>query len=451
VSRRAGTALEAGRQVARPEPAAHVHHRDPWRTRLEHREQRRDPADTRAVADARRRGDDRLGRGAARLFVPLSCRRHPAGRSATVGSIITARARIAGSPGVHPVRVLPPFVAAVLSWLASEGAGFSVAPVALYRESRRVMGTLCEVQAYHADADTARQAISRALDEMQRVDRLLTNYQPASELSSMNNRASKAPFRASRELYDFVKRCRGYFDDTLGTFDPTLGPVVRAWGFFTPHPATPTPQDAAAAKARSGFDNVRLDDDARSVSYTVEGLELDPGGIGKGYAADRAVAVLRQSGIVSALVSAGGSTLYAMGHPPNREGWEVAVRDPSTPASFLRWVTLRDRSLSTSGVSEKSIQADGHTYGHIFDPRTGDPVENMCQVTLLADTATDSDALTKAAFILPRESLVNLFAARGTVHVLRVEGACASRSAIWTTPWSAGVFRESAAKTAAEK
>ena len=274
---------------------------------------------------------------------------------------------------------------------------------------------------------------------MERIDALLSNYRPDSELSRMNAAAAKAPFRASPELYAFVRRSRAYFDETLGTFDPTIGPVVRAWGFFTPRPAQPTAAEAAAAKARSGFDKVTLDDGARSIAYGVAGLEFDPGGIGKGYAADRAARVLRQAGISAALVSAGGSTLYALGHPPGRDGWKIAVRDPSSPATSLRYVTLRDNAVSTSGVSGKSVEADGHRYAHIIDPRTKEPIEGMCQVSVVAPDATDSDALTKAAFVLSREALVTLLSRHTGVHAPRIEGPCRAGS-VWETPWSAGVF-----------
>ncbi|MFB3855090.1 MAG: FAD:protein FMN transferase [Vicinamibacterales bacterium] len=306
------------------------------------------------------------------------------------------------------------------------------------------MGTVAEIQAYHPDREAAESAIRAALDEMQRVEGLLSNYSPDSELSRMNKTAARAPFAASGEMFDFVKRCRAFFDLTLGTFDPTVGPLVRAWGFHGGRPAPPSAEDAAAAKARSGFDKVRLDEAARTVSYTVEGVELDPGGIGKGYAADRASAVLRRSGITSALVSAGGSTLYAMGRPPGREGWRVGIRDPAAPGAFLRFVTLRDQALSTSGVTEKYAMAGGRRYGHIIDPRTGEPGEAVCQVTLVTADATDSDALTKAAFLLPRETLVELFGKTADVHVFRVEGPCGDGSETWTTPWSRGVFHDAA-------
>lgn len=310
-----------------------------------------------------------------------------------------------------------------------------------YRQSRRIMGTAVEIQAYHSNQRAVERAVTAALDEMDRVDRLLSNYRADSELSRMNHSAAKTPFSASIELYDFVRRCRSFFDETSGTFDPTVGPLVRAWGFFTSDPERPSPGEAAAAKTRSGFDKVRLDDATRLVSYAVEGVELDPGGIGKGYAVDRAAAVLRGAGITSALISAGGSTIYGLGHPPDREGWTVGVRDPAGASPFLRTVTLRDAAISTSGMSEKFVVVDGKRYGHIIDPRTGEPAEAMCQVTVVTPSATDSDALTKAAFLLPRESLVPMGSRRSGLHMLRIEGQCSDSPVIWITPWSNGIFQ----------
>lgn len=311
------------------------------------------------------------------------------------------------------------------------------------RSTRRIMGTFCEVQVYHAEAEVAIRAIAAALDEMQRVERLLSNYDPNSELSLMNRGAATMPFRASEELFAFVKRSRDYFTETAGTFDPTVGPLVRAWGFFSSSPARPTDAAVASAQARSGFDKVRLDGAARMVSYAEPGLEFDPGGIGKGYAVEMAVRTLRRAGITSAMVSAGGSTIYAIGHPPGRKAWRLGIGDPATVERPIRYVLLRDAAVSTSGVSRKSVEDGGHRYSHVFDPRTGQPVEGMCQVSIVTPNPTDSDALTKAAFILGREAVLDLFRARGrTTHVMRVEGACEADRQIWTTPWSADVFVE---------
>jgi FAD:protein FMN transferase len=310
----------------------------------------------------------------------------------------------------------------------------------LHHASRPVMGTLCEVSVYDADARRASDAMMRALDEMSRVDRLLSNYQPDSELSVMNREAGKAPFHASEELFTFVVTSRAYFDATRGAFDPTVGPLVRAWGFLTRQPARPPPAAIAEARAKSGFDKVRLDPAAHTVFYTVAGLEFDPGGIGKGYAADRAVDVLRRAGVTSALVSAGGSTLNAVGHPPDRPGWRIAIKNPLDPARPYAYVDLRDGSLSTSGMSEAFVEDGSRRLAHIFDPRRGEPVEHMCQATVVAPTGTASDALSKPAFILARGDVERVFRGIANAHVLRVEADCGRASIVWTTPGSSRTF-----------
>ena len=312
---------------------------------------------------------------------------------------------------------------------------------ALRRESRRLMGTLFEIQAYEGDEARFARAAGLAFDEMARVDRLLTNYDPASELSRMNRLAPRGPAHVPVELYAFVRESRDYYDATLHAFDPTVGPLVRAWGFFTSHPAQPDAAAIERAKGQSGFDKVRLDNESRTVSYTVAGLEFDPGGIGKGYAVDHAIAILRDEGLTSALVSAGGSTLYAIGRTPEHDGWRVAIKNPLNPEKPFGYVLLRDASLSTSGVSEKSVVAGTHRYAHIFDPRTGEPMEGMCQATVVAPTATQSDALSKPAFILSEDDVTRVIRRFRDVHALRVEGECGEKAVIWKTPWSEGVFQ----------
>jgi thiamine biosynthesis lipoprotein len=119
----------------------------------------------------------------------------------------------------------------------------------------------------------------------------------------------------------------------------------------------------------------------------------------------------------------------------------VAVRDPARPAAALRHVYLRDGALSTSGSSQRFVDVDGRRYTHIIDPRTGTPAEGGCQVTVTAPTATDSDAFTKPAFLLPRDEVAKLFSGRDGVHVLRIDGTCAPGGEVWTTAWSNDVFR----------
>jgi thiamine biosynthesis lipoprotein len=143
-----------------------------------------------------------------------------------------------------------------------------------------------------------------------------------------------------------------------------------------------------------------LDPTSRTVRFTAPGVELDPGGIGKGYAVDRVVRVLRESGITSALVDAGASTIRALGAPPGKEGWPVQIPRPKNRQQSVSTVFLRDNSLSTSGNYEKFFKLNGRLYCHIMDPRTGEPVQNMLQTTVIAPQAVDSDALSTAMFVM---------------------------------------------------
>ena len=372
----------------------------------------------------------------------ISCRTKTGGCVPPVARTSMARKPISCNRSKEKAHVpaLHILIRAFVAWsLLGLGIAAPAAP-SLHKRARKIMGTFCEVQIYDSDSSRAEKAIAAALDEMQRVDRLLSNYSADSELSAINREASRSPVRASQELYRFIKRCRDFHHETMGAFDPTVGPLVRAWGFFSSHPSRPLDPDIDAARSKSGFDKVVLEDRGNTVYYTVAGLEIDPGGIGKGYAVDRAVEVLKKRKIRSALVSAGGSTLYAVGSPPDSDFWRIAVRNPANAEQPFATVLLRDNSVSTSGVSEKSVQIGGHRYSHIFDPRTGEPVEGVCQVSVVAKTATESDALTKAAFILSRESVTQMLKKKRGTHALKVDGGCDAPDSTWITPWSSVVF-----------
>lgn len=302
------------------------------------------------------------------------------------------------------------------------------------------MGTLWEVRLYHDDAALARRAATEALNEIARVERLLSVHDPASELSRLNREAGRGPVVVSPELFVFLRRCREYVQATGGTFDPAVGPLVRAWGFLDGHPVVPSPDAVAEARARSGWGHITLNDARLEVSVDVPGVEIDPGGIGKGYAVDRAVAVLTSAGVRAALVSAGGSTVAAIGGPPGRAAWTVAIASPVDPDRPLATVALHDAALSTSGTLYRAVQVGTRRYGHIIDPRTGQPADGVCQATVVAPGATESEALTKAALLLGRDELQARLRPRPGVHALRLEGPCRSDAVVWHTPWSSAVF-----------
>ena len=167
----------------------------------------------------------------------------------------------------------------------------------------------------------------------------------------------------------------------------------------------PSDAELKALRGTVGWEKVRLNAADRSVSFTTHrAMDLDPGSIGKGFAVESAAKLLREAGVRSALISAGGSTVYAIGAPPGETGWPVKVEDPRYAGVFAATVYLKDTSLSSGACTQKFFIKDGHRYCHIFNPQTMRPVEGVLQTTVISPSATDSDALSTVVFVLPPEA-----------------------------------------------
>jgi thiamine biosynthesis lipoprotein len=264
------------------------------------------------------------------------------------------------------------------------------------------MGSVFSVVAYGETAERVQAAIAQALDEAARLDSLLSNYKPHSEWSEMNRAAADRPVRVSRELFELLQACIGFSRESEGTFDISVGPLMKVWGFYkgTGHMANRTELNHALQFV--GYQNILLDRTTLTVRFAKKGVELDPGGIGKGYAVDRMVDILRQDGIRSAFISAGGSSIYALGAPPGENGWPIKLNDGRGSNLPAATVCLRDQSLSTSGSYEKFFIAGGKRWSHIMDPRTGNPAAGMLSVSVIAPRTIDSEAWAKPYFILGR-------------------------------------------------
>jgi FAD:protein FMN transferase len=267
-------------------------------------------------------------------------------------------------------------------------------------QNDEAMGATFSVVLYGSDRLQMEKAAEAAFDEVHRLDRLLSNYKQDSEWSEVNRTAGVGPVRLSAELFQLLSDCLKYSRESDGAFDITVGPLMKVWGFYKGEGALPRPADVTDARTRVGHRHVRLDAAAKTIQFDRAGMELDPGGIGKGYAVDRMVEVLRRSGIHVALVSAAGSSIYGLGAPPDEPtGWRITIRAPDDPNKSAAEVFLRDMSLSTSGSYEKFFWADGRTYAHIIDPRTGYPAQGMASVSVIAPRTIDSEAWAKPFFI----------------------------------------------------
>jgi thiamine biosynthesis lipoprotein len=287
---------------------------------------------------------------------------------------------------------------ALLAILAPAARAAPPAPTC-HEESRVSMACTYVVKACGTDVSALRAVAGDALDEVDRVDRLMSHYRPESPLSRLNREAASGPVRVEPELYDFVAKCLRYGRVSEGAFDVTVGPLMKAWGLFEGDGRVPGDRERAEALAAVGYRHVVLDPAAGTIRFDRPGVALDLGGIAKGYAVDRVVELLRRRKVTAALVNAGGSSIYALGAPPGEAAWDVRIQDPVRRGRVALTVPLNDRALSVSGASGRGFQQDGVFYGHIMDPRRGFPVQGPLAVAVLSDTATEGDALADAFYV----------------------------------------------------
>jgi len=266
------------------------------------------------------------------------------------------------------------------------------------------MGSTFTVVVYGEDRDQLQSAVESALEEARRLDQLLSNYRPGSEWSQINREAGDHPVHVSEELFKLLAACVDYSRQSEGAFDITVGPLMKIWGFYKGSGHLPHRAEVLGALSYVGYKGLLLDPKNQTVKFAKKGMEIDPGGIGKGYAVDRMADVLKENGIRSALISGGGSSIYAIGNPPQEpQGWKVNIKNPKNTSKSVASVFLKNESMSTSGNYEKFFFAEGKMWSHIMDPRTGYPSMGMLSVSVVTPQTIDSEAWCKPYYILGRE------------------------------------------------
>ena len=278
------------------------------------------------------------------------------------------------------------------------------------RETRRLMGVPWTVSVYAADQATGSRAIAAAFTEISRLERVLSDYQPASELSQLSARAAEPePIVVSDDLWQVLVRAEEFCRRTDGAFDISVGPLTSLWRQSRRSGHLPRPDKLAAARAVVGPGALELHADSQAVRLPRAGSRLDPGGIGMGYAADCALDVLETHGIEAALIDASGDVVVS-GPPPGARGWRIAVA-PLELGGEAETLVLAHAAVTTSGDAYQAIEIDGTRYSHIVDPRTGLGVPGPAAVTVIAADATTADALATAASVLGPEAAPAVIAA----------------------------------------
>jgi thiamine biosynthesis lipoprotein len=294
------------------------------------------------------------------------------------------------------------------------------------------MATRFEIVLHGQSAPALRAAGEEALDEVDRLEGQLSLYRPGSEIGRVNSLAARQPVRVCPPVFRLLEHAQRLHQESAGAFDITVAPLVRCWGFMDGQGHVPAPDQLSAARSRVGMQHIALRPDDFTVRFDREGVMLDLGAIGKGYAIERAAIILREAGVASALIHGGTSTVYAIGKPSDADAWKVAIecppglpapaRDGGIPndsgrsasrasgdaageasgpdrAPLRAIVPLEDEALSVSAVWGKSFQADGKHFGHVLDPRTGEPVSNAVLAAVVLASATETDALSTALLV----------------------------------------------------
>lgn len=290
--------------------------------------------------------------------------------------------------------------------------------------ARNAMATRFEIVLHGDNPVALRAAGEEALDEIDRLEAQLSLYRPTSEIAHVNARAAFEAVRVSPPVFRLLEHAARLSAETNGAFDITIAPLVRCWGFMGGTGQFPEPDVINDARAKVGMQYVVLDQASSTVRFTREGTMLDLGAIGKGYALERAVELLRDAGVTCALLHGGTSTVHALGRPRDDAPWKIAIErprpDPSQPAEFLAEVPLEDEALSVSAIWGRSFSRDGRLYGHVIDARTGYPTEAAALSAVVLPSATETDALSTALLTMGPEGLSRIAGLREKTRCLVV-------------------------------
>ncbi len=259
------------------------------------------------------------------------------------------------------------------------------------KRTQMIMGTMVEITVIPPDDE----AIKAAFEEMKKVDALMSTYKKNSEVSILNR---KGETRLSAETLQVIREAINFSEITGGAFDITCRPLINLWKKAKKEKVIPSPEKIREALSLVGYKKILLEGD--TVRFKQKGMQIDLGGIAKGYAVDRAIEALKRNGIRRALVNAGGD-LYALGNGPGGERWQVGIQDPRQKNTLLGIIKVKDVGVATSGDYRRYFTIKGRRFSHIVNPKTGQTVQDVpMSVTIIAPDATTADALATGVFVL---------------------------------------------------
>lgn len=306
----------------------------------------------------------------------------------------------------------------LFSWLSASCYG---PDEIFYVRTFYIMGSEFEYKLYCKKKSTCEKTVSESQKKLKHIDYLFSNYRDDSVLFKVNQSAGKGPVEVPEEFFRLTELSINYSELTEGSFDISVGRVFELWKNSAKSNKLPEKEQIWNALKCTGYEKIVLDGKKRTVSFDSDCLELDYGAIGKGYAVDEVVKIIRSYGIKKGLINFSGN-IFALDKPDDEKGWETGIKDPFNKGSVIDLIFIDNLGVATSGDYEKYFLINGKRYSHIIDPATGYPVEKLSSVTVVADSATKADALSTAFSVMGRSKTAGFVSKQKNVGVLMIEG-----------------------------
>jgi thiamine biosynthesis lipoprotein len=275
------------------------------------------------------------------------------------------------------------------------------------RRTTKLMGSRFDITIVVPDETAANHYIDMAIEEISRIEKLISSWNPSSQTSEINKNAGISPVKVDQELIDLIERCITVSKITDGAFDITYASMDKVWKYDGSMAQMPSKEAIKNSVAKIGYQNIVLDKKAQTVFLKLEGMKIGFGAIGKGYAADKVRSMLKAEGVKAGIINASGD-LTTWGKQADGKDWMVGITNPLNKDNIFSWFPVVNAAVATSGNYEKYVTFNGVKYSHIIDPRTGYPSTGIQSVTIFALSAELCDALATSVFITGTETGLNM-------------------------------------------
>jgi thiamine biosynthesis lipoprotein len=272
-----------------------------------------------------------------------------------------------------------------------------------FKQTLKLMGNRFDITVVANNSVEANRYIDLAVDEISRIEKLISSWDANSQTSEINRNAGVKPVKVDQELYNLIERALAISKITDSAFDISYASMDRIWKFDGSMTEMPSEEDIKKSVAKVGYQNIELSPEDMTVFLKLPGMKIGFGAIGKGYAADMAKALLIEKGVTAGIINASGD-MNTWGRQPNGKHWKVAITNPLDKNKAFGLLPIKEGAVVTSGNYEKFVSFNGQRYSHIIDPRTGYPTKGILSVTVFSSSAELADALATSIFVMGVET-----------------------------------------------